>query len=324
MIPGILKKAVLMTLGPPVKYIISQMGIHDEVNHKINFIEQTIQDIYPDQWIFSEETLQEIERLKCIFELPDSLDMGISKNDMMVRHYINNGFDVKAATRAYLVRGLGLMDIVEKVAERKWGRAWPFKIGPFLDFASGYGTLERHLVHYISADDIYTSDIKEMGIRFQTEKFKVNGISSSFRPEEFEPGIKFKFIFVASLFSHLPENLFIKWLKQLWDNLDNEGVLVFTVHDISLITAQTDFFYSPVSEDSHSVVKDRLLKPESYGTAYVSEEFLRKCFEEMGLTDGHYARYRKCSGGLQDVYIVSRGTDRFEGIRFNTYDSELI
>lgn len=324
MIPGILKKAVLMTLGPPVKYIISQMGIHDEVNHKISFIEQTVQDIYPDQWIFSDEILQEIDRLKRIFDLPRNLDMGISKNDMMVRHYINNGFDAKSAIRAYLVRGLGLLDIVEKVAERKWGRAWPFKIGPFLDFASGYGTLERHLVNIVSPDDIYTSDIKEMGIRFQVDKFKVNGISSSFRPEEFQPGIKFKFIFVASLFSHLPENLFVKWLKQLWDTLDKDGVLVFTVHDISLITSQKNFAYFPVSEDSQSVVKDRLLKPESYGTAYVSEGYLRKCFQEMGLVAGNYARYRKCSGGLQDVYIVSRDTDRFEGIRFNTYDSELI
>lgn len=320
----ILKKMVMLVFGPPVKYIISQMGLHNETNQKLHSLEQRIHDIYPDQWRLNEGTLHEIERVKKVLGLPPRLNTDISKNDMMLLHFINNGFSVEAAVRAYLVRGVGLLDMVRKIAEKRWGSHWTQQAGPFLDFASGYGTLERHLVHVMPAEQIYTADVKKHGVDFQVETFGVNGLPSSFVPEEFLPAMKFRFIFVASLFSHLPEDLFRRWLKKLWNCLAPHGVLAFTVHDTSLRHSDQDFIYSVQSEDSDSVAEDSIKNASVYGTTFVSENYLSHCFAELGLTAENYTRYKRISSGLQDVYIVSEAPVAFDGIRFNAYDSEAI
>ncbi|WP_353720060.1 hypothetical protein [Dyadobacter sp. 676] len=320
----ILKKMVMLVFGPPVKYIISQMALHRETNQKLHALEQRIHDIYPDEWRLNEATLLEIERVKKVLALPSRLDMGISKNDMMLLHFINNGFSVEAAVRAYLVRGVSLLDMVSKIAEKRWGSGWAREAGPFLDFASGYGTLERHLVHVMRPEHIYTADVKKHGVDFQIERFGVNGIVSSFIPEEFRPGMKFPFIFVASLFSHLPEDLFRRWLIQLLNCLAPLGVLAFTVHDTSLCNSDDDFIYSTQSEDSDSVVEDSIKNASVYGTTFVSENYLSRCFSDLGLAKENYTRYRKISSGLQDIYIVSKAPVTFDNIRFNAYDSEAI
>lgn len=320
----ILKKMVMLVFGPPVKYIISQMALHKETNQKLHALEQRVHDIYPDEWRLNEGILQEVERVKKVLGLPDGLNTEISKNDMMLLHFINNGFSVEAAVRAYLVRGVSLLDMVSKIGEKRWGKHWEHHAGPFLDFASGYGTLERHLVHVMPAQQIYTADVKKHGVDFQTEKFGVNGIHSSFVPEEFRPAMSFRFIFVASLFSHLPEDLFKRWLKQLWNCLVPDGVLAFTVHDTSLRYSSQDFIFSTQSEDSDSVVEDSIKNASVYGTTFVSEHYLAQCFSALGLTKESYTRYRQTSSGLQDIYIVSKAPVQFDSIRFNVYDSEVI
>jgi SAM-dependent methyltransferase len=315
---------VMLVFGPPVKYIISQMGLHNETNQKLHSLEQRIHDIYPDQWRLNESTLLEIDRIKKVLGLPAGLNMEISKNDMMLLHFINNGFSVDAAARAYLVRGVSLLDMVSKVAEKRWGSDWARQAGPFLDFASGYGTLERHLISMMPAERIYTADVKTHGVDFQIDKFGVNGIYSSFIPEEFRPAIRFQFIFVASLFSHLPEDLFRRWLTQLWNCLAPGGVLAFTVHDTSLRRSEEDFIYSARSEDSDSVIEDSIKNANVYGTTFVSERYLERCFGDLGLSKDHYTRYKLVSSGLQDIYIVSKAPVTFDNIRFNVYDSEAI
>lgn len=315
---------VMLVFGPPVKYIISQMGLHNETNQKLHSLEQRIHDIYPEEWQLNRSTMQEIHRVKQVLGLPANLNTEISKNDMMLLHFINNGFSVEAAVRAYLVRGVSLLDMVRKIAEKRWGSNWALQAGPFLDFASGYGTLERHLINVMAAEDIYTADVKSHGVDFQMDKFGVNGIHSSFIPEEFRPAIRFQFIFVASLFSHLPEDLFRRWLAQLWSCLAPGGVLAFTVHDISLRRSEEDFIYSTQSEDSDSVVEDSIKNANVYGTTFVSEPYLKRCFQDMGLGREHYTRYKLVSSGLQDVYIVSRAAVAFDDIVFNVYDSEAI
>jgi trans-aconitate methyltransferase len=315
---------VMLVFGPPVKYIISQMGLHNETNQKLHSLEQRIHDIYPDQWRLNESTLLEIDRIKKVLGLPAGLNMEISKNDMMLLHFINNGFSVDAAVRAYLVRGVSLLDMVSKVAEKRWGSDWARQVGPFLDFASGYGTLERHLISMMPAERIYTADVKTHGVDFQIDKFGVNGVYSSFIPEEFKPAIRFQFIFVASLFSHLPEDLFRRWLTQLWNCLAPGGVLAFTVHDTSLRRSEEDFIYSTRSEDSDSVVEDSIKNANVYGTTFVSERYLERCFGDLDLSKDHYTRYKLVSSGLQDIYIVSKAPVTFDNIRFNVYDSEAI
>jgi hypothetical protein len=190
-----------------------------------------------------------------------------------------------------------------------------------LDFASGYGAFERLLVKKLDPSQIYTSDIKHKAVDFQVEKFGIKGIYSSYIPEEFSAPVKFKFIFVGSLFSHLPDDLFKRWLKKLWDSTDEDGVLMFSVHDSSLWNTAKDFHYEEASEDtSMSNVEDSITKKDSYGSSFVSEKYVASQFESLGIPATQYGRYPRAFCGLQDIYVVSKSNHVFdETLKFDKF-----
>lgn len=323
MLKNLLKKIVLATFGPPVKYVISQMYIYKPVEERFQFLETMLQDAYPDEWVINERSAEEIEHIKNIFDLPQDFNTGISKNDLMFRFFIQNNFSFPEAFKAYFVRSVHFLDMISKIAEKKWGKNWQQQAYPFLDFASGYGALERLLVHYLPANQIYTSDIKKKGVDFQVEKFGVNGIYSSFTPEDFKTDVRFKFIFVGSLFSHLPEDLFTRWLKVLHNHLHEDGILAFTVHDTSIINSPEDTVYLTASEDlTSNVVEDAIRKKESYGTMYVNEKYVKNELAKLGVAANQYYRYEKIFCNLQDIYVVNKQANVFDNsITFNYYDS---
>jgi len=72
-------------------------------------------------------------------------------------------------------------------------------------------------------------------LEFACERFCTTGHASPDMPAQFQPGRSFQFIWVASLFSHLPEALFDAWLARRVDCLGSDGVLCFSVHDERLV-----------------------------------------------------------------------------------------
>ena len=82
-----------------------------------------------------------------------------------------------------------------------------------LDFACGYGRLLRFLTLSVPRAQIWASEIQRDAVDFAVGQFGVHGILSDMKPRvDSNPGRNSIFIWVASLFSHLPRPLFDAWL----------------------------------------------------------------------------------------------------------------
>lgn len=196
--------------------------------------------------------------------------------------------------------------------------AFPQGLGDklILDFACGYGRALRFLVQSYPAGQIWASDIQEDAATFVKDQFGVNALVSDAEPENFRPGRKFQFIWVASLFTHLPERLFRAWLIRLHELLTDDGYLVFSVHDESILPAgrlvpKNGFLFQPESEIAE-------LDSAVYGTTHVSESYVRSVFTQgLGRQENAYLRIPRGLADQQDLYVVPRGQTSLE--RFSAY-----
>jgi SAM-dependent methyltransferase len=208
--------------------------------------------------------------------------------------------DQKTALLEYFVGGLQMLNLVQDLATKKCGSL--INVRSFLDFASGYGRFTRFLVKELPPERVWVSDIYDGGVKFQQQQFGVHGIVSVPDPDKYLCARRFDFIFVASLFSHLPEATFKKWLRKLYNLLAPGGILVFSVHDQAVLPSDvampaTGFFFQPHSES-------RSLDKHQYGSTWVNEDFMRKVICE-GTGRDVYARSRRALWNFQDVYVVA-------------------
>jgi hypothetical protein len=145
-------------------------------------------------------------------------------------------------------------------------------------------------------------------VAWQEECFGVNGMISCTDPEEYETRNRFSLIFVGSVFSHLPDQLFKAWMRKLYRLLRNDGVLAFSVHDVSLLpegemTDEKGIRYLSRSESLK-------LPTESYGLAYITEEYLRDVIDGATFGDEiQHASFKKALYENQDLHIVSRSSE---------------
>src|SRR6266446_1355383 len=208
----------------------------------------------------------------------------------------------KKALWEYFATGLQMLNLVQDLARKKCGSL--MNIRSFLDFASGYGRFTRFLVKELPCERVWVSDIYENAVKFQQQQFDVHSIVSVPDPDNYQCAQRFEFIFVASLFSHLPEAMFKKWLRKLYGLLAPGGILVFSVHDQAVLPSDvampaTGFYFHPRSES-------RSLDKNQYGSTWVTEDFVRKVI--FGSTGrAVYARGRRALLNFQDVYLVADG-----------------
>lgn len=231
-----------------------------------------------------------------------TFNSNISKNDEMylfaLQHF--QGSEDRACIEL-LTTGKQSMDILRQVVQ--WHFGGFENISAFLDFASGYGRLTRFLTQELPPEHIWICDIYEDAVRFQQEQFGVHGILSVLNPEDMRSERTYDCIFVASLFSHLPEIKFVGWLERLYGMLAPTGVMIFSVHDAAVLPpgmamGETGFLFIPESES-------RSLDRSDYGTTYVTESFVRTVIRKI---TGGTCYYRKKRGlwWFQDFYIVSK------------------
>lgn len=151
---------------------------------------------------------------------------------------------------------------------------------------------------------IWVSDIQADAVEFQTQQFGVNGIVSTESPESFDPGRTFDCIFVASLFSHLPEDSFENWLRKLYALLRPNGILCFSIHDEVLLGDASDMPASGFKYTQGSEIDT--LAAEKYGTTHVTEPYMRSAIRRV--TGGeHFARIKRALAYMQDMYILEKG-----------------
>jgi len=206
-----------------------------------------------------------------------------------------------AALAEYLWNGRWIADTVAQLARARFGASG--QVGRMLDFACGYGRVGRWLARDLGPERLVVSDILAPAVAFQRERFGVDGFVSVPEPEALPDPGRFDLVWATSLFTHLPEPLFRRWLARLAALLEPGGLLAFSVLDMRLSPEGRDVAgrghrFEPVSES-------RVLDGASYGTAWVTWGFVEAVVAAL---PGNF-RARRLERGLcdyQDLVLVGR------------------
>ena len=246
---------------------------------------------------------------------PATFNPSIDKKDEMYQDTLTScKGDAVSAMWHYLDTGKRMRDVIKQIVE--WGFGGFDNLSSLMDFACGYGRVTRFLVQDMPAGRIWASDIYSDAVGFQVEQFGVNGVVSAVKPENYNNANRYDFIFVASLFSHLPEKTFHSWLKKLYSLLSPTGLLVFSVHDIELKPQRLKAGKNGICFVSES--ESGSLDKQSYGTSYVSEAFVNDAIAGIPHDTAASVHIKRGLNGFQDLYIVSRDTGRdFSRLDFN-------
>lgn len=208
--------------------------------------------------------------------------------------------DPDCAAVLYYVKGHQAATALKEIGRWHFGEL--SAIGSTLDFASGYGRVTRFLVGELPPANLWVADAVREAVDFQRDYFAVHGFPSTAEPEDLDVPRRFAFVFACSLFSHLPEKTFGRWLARLVALVEDGGLLALSVLDMSLLGAAspTAGFVFLAESESRTLANDR------YGTTYVTEERFRAILGEAGLGSLGVVRI---PGGLcahQDLYLIAR------------------
>lgn len=244
----------------------------------------------------------------------DAIPLEIDARDEMLE-FLRMSFegDRERALFAYFRSGLSIADAMAQVLRWRFGA--PGRIGCLLDFASGYGRVTRFLLREVPAERFWVSDIYAEAVRFQEERFGVHGVVSTLLPEDFACAERFDAILVTSLFTHLPEERFVGWLRRLLGLLRPGGVLVFSVHDEAILEPGVSmpaegFLFQELSESN-------TLDTSDYGSTWVTEGFVRSALARAA--EGPVSLWRSPRGlcNFQDLYVAVRPAEDESAVDFS-------
>ncbi|WP_019570518.1 class I SAM-dependent methyltransferase [Thioalkalivibrio sp. ALE11] len=230
----------------------------------------------------------------------EDINTRIHPDDQMLLHSLRHHGDAQVALSQYYNVAFQQFFVEQQIINRVFGSTGSDL--DILDFACGYGRMLRFQSLITPPERLHASEIQADAVDFVTREFGVQGLRSSTEPEQFEPGRRFDVIWVASLFSHLPEDLFKRWVRRLGELLSPRGILCFSVHDESLLPEglrlpDSGILFGPDSEiDS--------LPEGTYGTTYVSEPFVADVLATAVGADRPWTRLPRALAHEQDVYVV--------------------
>src|SRR4051794_14073266 len=160
---------------------------------------------------------------------PGTVDLAVDERDEMLGFLVeSHGGDRDRALFQYFQSGASIAGSLGQVL--RWRFPDPGQTVKLLDFASGYGRVTRFLLREVPPERVWVADVYAGGVRFQEERFGVHGLVSAIRPEDFVCTERFDAILVTSLFTHLPEERFVAWLRVLLGLLAPGGMLAFSAH----------------------------------------------------------------------------------------------
>ena len=227
-------------------------------------------------------------------------DFTIHPDDEMLRVFRDrNGGDGQMARAMYLDSGFALWQALRRVVD--WRFPAPRQVGRLLDFAGGYGRVTRFIARDLGPERVWAADVMAPAVEFQRRQLGVHGLLSSPRPEDFAPAERFDCIVVSSLFTHLPEATFRRWLRRLWELLAPGGVLAFSVHDAGVLPAERrmpdgGMLFEAASENTS-------LAADDYGSCWVTERFVRDAVREAA-GEASALRLPRALANYQDLYVV--------------------
>ena len=250
-------------------------------------------------------TMRAVVQSHCRFIDParrTSLNTRIHPADPMLWHSLRHHRDANFSVSQYFNVALQQHHAMQQVLQPLAGPR-----AAILDFACGHGRNLRFLSLAHAPSLIWGCDIQSEAVRFVEGEFGVHGLASTPAARDFDPGRRFDFIWVASLFSHLPETLFHEWLARLVSLLTPEGALCFSVHDQVLLPSERSmtargFYFIPESENPE-------LDQALYGTTFVTERYVLDTLARIGVAG---QRVRRVERGVaeQDLYIVAPSAER--------------
>jgi SAM-dependent methyltransferase len=249
-----------------------------------------------------------LDHARCVDAAIDAarFSAAIHPHDPMLLHSLAEHRDAGAALSQYFQIALQQHAAAMQILRAAFGDT--LASIDALDFACGHGRLLRFLSLSLSRDRIYASDLQTDAVAFVRDEFGVNALASDPEPARFAPGRRFDFIWVASLFSHLPEPRFHAWLARLVALLTPRGVLCFSVRDAALLP---DASTRPASGLTYARESENAeLATDIYGTTYASEAFVRAALRGATGDDRPYVRLARALANEQDLYVVAGDAKR--------------
>ena len=240
----------------------------------------------------------------------------VHPSDQMLLHSIRHFGEVNRPASQYFNVALQQHQAAQQILRAMRPRVESAKI---LDFACGFGRLLRFLSLSHPKENIWAAEIQSDALQFVGTEFGVKTMQSYADPADFEPSDRYDFIWVASLFSHLPDRLFRAWLTRLHQFLAPDGVLCFSVHDEQLLPPGRTM----ASDGIHFIAQSENADLDTciYGTTYVSEFYVRDVISGVtGQSRATCARLPRALANEQDIYVLAAGSsvapiDRLHGFR---------
>jgi SAM-dependent methyltransferase len=120
--------------------------------------------------------------------------------------------------------------------------AWPIsQNSKILDFGVGWGRIIRAFAKEVPPENLFGVDV-DPDILKQCELNGIPGRFSTIQPTGRLPFVdgEFDIVYAYSVFSHLPENIHLHWIKEISRVLKPGGVFVSTVENHRFVEALTD------------------------------------------------------------------------------------
>jgi SAM-dependent methyltransferase len=258
----------------------------------------------PDRRVLSPDLIEAARA----FGVENGISGALSADDYIFWYiYDNMPEDERlGAAIEYLQSGKGVSHFIgtlltePRVAEVLAQRPDPDKPISFLDFASGYGRVTRHIPNEVPNTEVFACDIHAEAVAF-IRSMGFQAIQSAHSPDKFDLGRSFDVIFVLSFFTHMPRRTWKPWLDALGRHLKPNGLLIFTAHgevsQVKMGVAELErdgFFF-------HSVSEQRDLDTSEYGNTVTSFEYVYSQIRESGLK---LLQFKQAGAGHHDLYIL--------------------
>lgn len=229
------------------------------------------------------------------------IDTAIHPACQMLAHSLRAHRDADAAVSQYFSVAEQQHGVVRGLAQRLFEHPRSVRL---LDFACGYGRLLRFLVHSLPPANIHAAEIQPDAVEWVRERYGVDARLSTARPRDFDSPRRYDMIWIASLFSHLPDGLFQRWLARLAGLLEDDGVICLSVHDEALLPAgmrvpESGLLYIAGSENAG-------LDPSIYGTTFVKGDYVERALEHAFGGPCRVRRLPRLLAHEQDVYVATR------------------
>jgi SAM-dependent methyltransferase len=174
-----------------------------------------------------------------------------------------------------------------------------------LDFGCGCGRVMRYWASLKSVN-LFGTDFNHKLIDWS----KRNLPFASYQVNELRPSLgyesgKFEFIYARSVFTHLPEELQVEWLKELCRVLCPDGLLLFTVSGRGYYSWMTDCEKGKY-DSGHLIVREADHAGKNLCAAFHPEEWVRNQLRQYSLTCVDFVPGSPAPYLLQDTYLVQK------------------